>query len=70
MVYKGRRQDLDGTPKQLREMYVSSEMSSTSLHKPYIVAEGHAMIIMHIRYRTIVVGGRKIQKDMVWQRFI
>ena len=27
--------------------YVPSEMSSRSLHKPYIVAEGHAMKIMH-----------------------
>ena len=44
-----------------RDMYVPSEMSSRSLHKPYIVAEGHAMKIMHICYRTIVVGGQNIQ---------
>ena len=52
------RKDRDGTPIQLRKMYFPSEMSSRSLHEPYIVAEGHTMKIMYICYRTISISKR------------
>ena len=36
---KRKRQDRDGTPTQLREMHIASEVLSwRSLHKPYIAA--------------------------------
>ena len=47
-------------------MYIG-EISSRSLHKPYIIAESRAMEIMHIYYHTIVVGRRNILEDMVWE---